>query len=397
MQAARTMNATPKISLAMFRRMLQRMTPEQLRQLPIESLPDEIPLELIEEAPPELRELLEELSFAVSSRQLSDWGDAHERFGEEVASAIEYAGQHRPQSAARAFDTAVAELAAQWRRQRSQVQEEAEAGAEAEAFARRLERLGSVRELQDEAGRLGRALSAIDEAVDEQSGDERVLGARQQLLEDFKRIERSLASYHALSIDLVRREMHRKREEIEAHAFDDEQLQKRLDVLHQRLEKSQSLLNRSLRPKVARKERDRIQERITELLKERERREWIIDENDMTRWFDAVVDANLYLDERRYAQPLRDARMQLFKLLNLFCQQQENAAQQVARNPFLQLDPQQAIEFLLISERFIVGYFAQKRKDLTRWLGGAAQEKLRELDNVQASILNEYKRHRPRR
>lgn len=391
MLAARAMNATPKISLPMFRRMLRRMTPQQLRQLPAESLPDEIPLDLIEEAPPELRDLLEELSFSVSSRQLSDWGDDLERFGKEAASAIEYAGQRRPQTAARAFDSAVADLAAQWREQRRQPE------TDADAFARRLERLGSVRELQDEAGRLGRALAAIDEAIAEQGEDERILGARQQLLDDFRRIEQSLASYHALSIDLARREMHCKREEIEANAFDDEQLQKRLDVLHQRLEKSQSLLNRSLRPGVARKERDRIQQRIAELLKEREQREWVIDENAMTRWFDSVVDASLYLDERRHAQPLRDARMQLFKLLNLFCQQQENAAQQVARNPFLQLDPQQAIEFLLISERFIVGYFAQKRKDLTRWLGGAAQEKLRELDDVQASILSEYKRHRPRR
>ncbi|MDX1608611.1 MAG: hypothetical protein R3225_00635 [Halofilum sp. (in: g-proteobacteria)] len=384
------MSKSPKISLPMFRRMLQSMTPEQLRQLPAESLPDDIPLDLIEEAPPELRELLEDLSFSVSSRQLSEWDHDLKTFGREVASAIEYAGQHRPRSAAEAFDSAVEELSAQWRQQRR------EDNLDEVAFARRLERLGSVRELQDEAGRLGRAVSTIDAAIAEQGENERIRQAREQLMQDFRRIERSLASYHALSIDLVRREMHRKRNEIEAHAFEDEQLQKRLEVLNQRLQKSQSLLRRSLRPGVARQERERLETRIRELLKEREEREWVIDENDMTRWFDSVVDANLYLDENKHAQSLRDARMQLFKLLNLFCQQQEDAAQQVARNPFLQLDPQQAIEFLLISERFIVGYFAQKRKDLTRWLGGAAEQKLRELDDVQANILSEYKKHRSR-
>ncbi len=391
MPAERATSNSPKITQAMFRRMLQKMSPKQLRALPPESLPDDIPLDLIEEAPPELRELLEDLSFSLSSRQLSDREDARQRYGEEAAAAIEYAARHRPQSAADAFDQAVAELASQWRQQR-----DSDAGV-ADTFARRLERLGSVRELQDEAGRLGRALAAIDEALAHNGEEPRALEARRQLQDDFERIEKSLSAYHTLSIDLVRREMHRKREEIERHAFEDEQLRKRLDVLHERLERSQSLLKRSLRPGVARRERDRLQQRIADLLKEREEREWVIDENDMTRWFDAVVDANLFLDPRRQAQALRDARMQLFKLLNLFCQQQEDAAQQVARNPFLQLDPEQAIEFLLISERFIVGYFAQKRKDLTQWLGGAAEQKLRELDDVQANILGEFKRHRPRR
>ena len=391
MSAERATSNSPKITQAMFRRMLQKMSPKQLRQLPPESLPDDIPLDLIDEAPPELREILEDLSFSLSSRQLSDREGDRERYGEEVAAAIEYAARHRPQSAAQAFDQAVAELASQWRQQR-----DSDATA-ADAFARRLERLGSVRELQDEAGRLGRSLAAIDDALAQNADDQRAIDARRQLQEDFERIEKSLSAYHTLSIDLVRREMHRKREEIERHAFEDEQLRKRLDVLHERLERSQSLLKRSLRPAVARRERDRLQQRIADLLKEREEREWVIDENDMTRWFDAVVDANLFLNSRRHAQALRDARMQLFKLLNLFCQQQEDAAQQVARNPFLQLDPQQAIEFLLISERFIVGYFAQKRKDLTQWLGGAAEQKLRELDDVQANILSEFKRHRPRR
>lgn len=391
MLARKNMQSQPKISLPMFRRMLGRMTPQQLRNIPVESLPDEIPLDLIEEAPPELRSVLEELSFSLGSSHFGRWEEDRDNLGQEAASAIEYANQHRPQAAAEAFDDAVSRLNGQWREQRS------EGGAAPVDFVKRLRHLGSVRELQDEAGRLGRALSALDEAIAGKDEVPRAVEARQALLKDFKRIEQSLASYHALSIDLVRLEMRRMREQIDAHAFEDKQLGERLDTLHKKLDKSQSLLRRSLRPALAKQERDRIQERIADLMKERQNREWVIDENDMTRWFDAVVDANLYLDERRHAQPLRDARMQLFKLLNLFCQQQEDSAKQVARNPFLQLDPQQAIEFLLISERFIVGYFAQKRKDLTRWLGGAAEQKLQELDAVQSGILSEYRKHRPRR
>lgn len=389
MLARKNMAGQTKISLPMFRRMLGRITPQQLRDLPVESLPDEIPLDLIDEAPPELREVLEDLSFSLGSSHLGGWEDDRERFGKEVASAIEYASQHRPETAAEAFDEAVARLKAEWR-------EKGKSGTPPLEFTKRLQHLGSVRELQDEAGRLGRAVGAIDSAMAEHGQDERMVEARRALMEDFKRIEQSLAAYHSLSIELVRLEMRQLREQVEAHAFDDQQLADRLDVLHEKRNKSQSWLRRSLRPALAQKEREQLENKIAELMKQRQDREWVIDENDMTRWLDSVVEANLYLDERKHAQALRDARMQLFRLLNLFCLQQEESAKQVARNPFLQLDPQQAIEFLLVSERFIVGYFAQKRKDLTRWLGGAAEQKLQELDQVQSGILAEYRRHKPR-
>lgn len=189
--------------------------------------------------------------------------------------------------------------------------------------------------------------------------------------------------------------MRLQRDHIEVSAFEDEELGRRLDVLQQRLERSQSVLRRGLRPKTARRERERLQQRITELMNERDAREWVIAEADMTRWLDAVVDASLYGREQS-EQVLRDGRLQLYQLLNLFCRQQEDAAKRIAQNPFMQLDPEQAIEFLLISERFIVGYFARKRNDLTRWLGGAAQQKLGELDEVQSGILDEYRRHRKR-
>lgn len=385
------MQSQPKINLQMFERMLERMTPEELRDIPVESLPDEIPLDLIESAPPELREVLEELSFALGSSHFGRWENDRDRFGEDGAAAIEYARQHRPEAAAEAFESAVAQLSQQWK------ERQASGGAEPVEFIHRLRHLGSVRELQDEAGRLGSALAAIDEIIERDGGEARVQEAREALVGDFRRIEQSLAAYHKLSIDLVRLEMRTLREQIEAHAIEDEKVEQRLAVLNEKLERTQSLLRRSLRPSVARQEREALQAKITALVRERESREWVIDENDMTRWLDEVVEANLYLDEQRNAQALRDARMQLFKLLNLFCQQQEDSAKQVARNPFLQMDPKQAIEFLLISERFIVGYFAQKRKDLTRWLGGAAQQKLEELDSVQSDILAEYKRYRPRR
>jgi uncharacterized coiled-coil protein SlyX len=188
--------------------------------------------------------------------------------------------------------------------------------------------------------------------------------------------------------------MRAKREEIDSRQFEGRQIQERIDTLHEKLEKSQGTWRRKLQPGAARRERERLQARIHELTQELKNRETVIAERDMTPWLDSVVDASLFASSNEAERVLRDGRLQLFHLLNHFCTQQEAAARQVAQNPFLQLDAQQTIEFLMVSERFIVQYFSRKRSDLTRWVGGEAKRKLGELDKVQSGILNEYRRHK---
>lgn len=388
--ASETSDNRPRISLAVFRRMLRTLSVDDLRRLPVESLPDEIPLDVIEAAPPEMRQVLEDLSFAVGSRQLGRWSDDAERFGDDVAAALGLADQERPQGRVEALERAVGELAGEW--------QERSRGSDFDprGFVERIGRIEPMAdEVRQEYRQLLQARERIDAAVETHGRTERLGEARARLEADLGRAESALGGYFAVNLAVARREMRLQREHIEVYAFEDEELGRRLDVLQQRLERSQSVLRRGLRPKTARRERERLQQRIAELMSERDAREWVIAEADMTRWLDAVVDASLYGREQS-EQVLRDGRLQLYQLLNLFCRQQEDAAKRIAQNPFMQLDPEQAIEFLLISERFIVGYFARKRNDLTRWLGGAAQQKLGELDGVQSGILEEFRRHRKR-
>lgn len=386
-----TSNNRPKISLPVFRRMLETLSVAELRRLPVESLPDEIPLDVIEGAPPEMRQVLEDLSFAVGSRQLGRWSEDTERFGEDVAAALGQADQQRPQGRVEALARAVDELAADWHR------DPRRGDSDTRAFVERIARVEPLaHEVRQECGQLLQALERIDGAARNHGQTDRLGEARARLERDLGRAESALGGHHALNLAVARREMRLQRERIDANVFEDEEIGRRLEVLQQRLERSQSVLRRGLRPKTARRERERLKQRIAELMNERDAREWVIAEADMTRWLDAVVDASLYARGQTQEQLLRDGRLQLYQLLNLFCRQQEEAAKRIARTPFMQLDPEQAIEFLLISERFILDYFARKRNDLTRWLGGAAQQRLHELDQVQSGILDEYRRHRKR-
>jgi len=377
-----------KLTLDELRRMVADMSAAEVRSLPVDSLPDEIPLDVVEAAPPDIRRALEDLSFALSSRDLSRRGDDAERFGPEAAAALELADQPWSDREARRLEEAVRGLAAEWRES---------AASASDDFRKRLQTLvPQLEALRQHDARLLQAGARLDDTIATHGAEVRLQTARECLYQRGNRQEAALASYYALNLQVVRNEMRAKRAEIDANAFDDEQLRERLDTLHAQLEHSQSLLRRKLRPRTAQQERDRVQGRITELMRERNAREWVIAEHDMTRWLDGVVDASLYLRGARQEQVLRDGRLQLFQLLNMFCRQQEDAAHQLARNPFLQLDPQQAIEFLLISERFILGYFSKKRNDVTRWLGGAAERKLQDLDDVQQGILEEYRRQRKR-
>lgn len=377
-----------KVTLTEFRQMLADMSAAEVRSLPLESLPDEIPLDVVEAAPPDLRRALEDLSFALSSRDLSRRGDDADQFGAEAAAALELADQSWSDAEARRLEEGVRGLASEWRARTTSTSGD---------FRQRMQTLvPRLEALRQHNARLMQSSARLDEAMEAHGAEARLQAARDRLHQRSNRQEAALASYYALNLQVVRSEMRAKRAEIEANAFDDEQLRERLDTLHAQLERSQSLLRRKLRPRTAEQERDLVQSRITELMRERDAREWVIAEHDMTRWLDGVVDASLYLRGARQEQVLRDGRLQLFQLLNMFCRQQEDAAHQVARNPFLQLDPQQAIEFLLISERFILGYFSKKRNDVTRWLGGAAERKLQDLDDVQHDILEEYRRQRKR-
>lgn len=370
------------MSLPEFRQLLERISAEELRQLPVDSLPDEIPLELVESARDDLRPILEDLSLTVGSRHLQRWGGDRQRFGEKAALALEEADRPHSHELADRFRQAVQDLASQWRDRHND-------------FSTRLERLEpQLDTLREEHGRLVFALQRIDDAIDANGHERRLDSGRMRLAEEVEHVERALATYYGLNLAVARSEMRAKREEIDSRQFEDRQIQERIDTLHEKLEKSQGAWRRKLQPSAARRERERLQARIHELTQDLKNRETVIAERDMTRWLDAVVDASLFAKGNEADRVLRDGRLQLFHLLNHFCAQQESAARQVAQNPFLQLDAQQTIEFLMVSERFIVQYFSRKRSDLTRWVGGEAKRKLGELDKVQGSILNEYRRHK---
>ena len=135
------------------------------------------------------------------------------------------------------------------------------------------------------------------------------------------------------------------------------------------------------------------QQRIYDLVNEIKASEIVISESDLILWLDAIVEASLNDASRnRVIKSLRQARISLFYLLNKFCASQEASAIQIAKNPFIQVDPEKAIKFVLMSETFILNYFTKKKNTATAWLSGAAESKMVELDQLQKDILSELRK-----
>lgn len=106
-----------------------------------------------------------------------------------------------------------------------------------------------------------------------------------------------------------------------------------------------------------------------------------------------IVEASLNEESKvRVVKSLRQARISLYYLLNKFCAAQEASALQIAQNPFIQVNPEKAIKFVLMSEQFILNYFTKKKNTATAWLSGAAENKIAELDQLQKDILVELRK-----
>ena len=196
-----------------------------------------------------------------------------------------------------------------------------------------------------------------------------------------------------MRLKVLARAIHQKRKLIETREETVQIKQQELDVLHEDLQEKQGLWKRAMKRKQTADETKELQQRIHELVNEIKASEVVIAESDLMLWLDAIVEASL--DDgakQRITKSLRQARISLYYLLSKFCESQEASALQIAQNPFLQVNPEKAIKFVLMSEQFILDYFTKKKNTATAWLSGAAETKIAELDQLQKSILSELKR-----
>ncbi|TQV64882.1 MAG: hypothetical protein FNT29_03370 [Halothiobacillaceae bacterium] len=376
-----------RLSVDEFVAKVRSLSVVEIGKLPLETLPETIPSDLIRNSPQPLRGVLEKLAFDVNVHELREQQGIEKTFGNTAAQAMDKARGYEADIAIARLRQKMADIAPsieKWR-----------AGKVTHyAMAQTMQTVRElVHDLHAERARLARAELVLHDCL---ANPDRFSARLQDAMERIRhfagKIDLTLGEYHALQLEVTAAEMTDKRRQIQESDQKKKGLLEDLTALEEQLKRPTSLFSR-LVPWTARKHEEGLKHNISDMHQRILSEEWVMAETQLTRWLDSMVDASLYMSAGTTQQHLRSARLNLFYLLNAFCEQQEAAAKQIARNPFIQVDPKKAIEYMLMSERFILDYFAKKRAEIIEWLGNAADTRLRSLENLEIDLITEMKRN----
>jgi len=379
----------PPIPIHIFRKLVQSLSPDELSRLPPEKLPDNIPLDFVEEVPLYSRSAVESLILAANSYHLQQRMAIQEQHGEDVLTALDRAKRTGNKANVKIFRQKLQDL--------EELHEQWRTGSEDTSLQRLSANVKTLNGLlMDVRAEVAETTQAV-RLLREQEPDLELIPRFDQAIERLHRhaedIEHLLARYYLIRVGVSHHEMQAKARQIGQLDEDARLLAEQIEELREELERSQALWRRALVRGKSNTEGDQLQTRISELVAEQRAKEVAISENDLTLWLDAIVDASLHpFTRKKVSRSISEARMSLYTLLNRYCLQQEQSAMQIARNPFLQIDPEDAIRFMLMSEEFILNYFARKRNQNTAWISDVAQVKMDDLDNLERDILTELKR-----
>ncbi|MGI9304545.1 MAG: hypothetical protein ACR2RB_17850 [Gammaproteobacteria bacterium] len=377
-------------SMDVFIRLLKSLPSNRIRQLPLDRLPPEIPQGIINEVPVSSRGAVEELLLAANVFQLKRRREDLDRYGDDIVAALDAANRPGKSANVKVFENKILMIVQMLRE--AQEQGQAISTDLLESNVLHINRL--LIDIRSENAGILRDKSLIERGEPIDLEDERRFQKAAKRLESrATTLGKALTEYYVLRLKILARAIFDKHKEVTKNKAAEATLMDEIIELRGRLESSQALWRRALNKEKTKQDYEKLQSRITGLAKELSTIEVVIAEKDLTAWLDAIVDASLNPQSVIRAERLIGAaRASLYVLLQKFCLSQENSALQIAQNPFLQIDAEQAIRFMLRSEQFILEYFANKKKDDSALLSGAARVKIEDLDRLEREILDELKR-----
>ena len=381
------------LSIQDFKKLLHKLTPAEIQQIPIDCLPRVIPDEIISSVPDDKRMVLENMIFELNMREVNERLNIESRYSTEISSALFYYSDYFGKESFNVLQKKLAELAALYQEWKEDKDEQ-----------KRLTMLPKVKELNTliEAIRVetksiieakGILENNLQTAVDDDQGH--FIAEISNLSYMINRNEEKMAQYYYLRLLIIGADMRYLSLKIKDSADEIAIIEDKITQNHKRLSK---LSGNSFIPGISKKGNqdflDKLRQETNELLELKKTLEVPISEVALVDWLDVVVDASLTDNKRPGSDTLvGKIRMILFHLLQQYCLQQEAAAMDVAKNPFSQADPEQVIKFLLQSEEFILEYFKKKRIETAAWMGDLADSKVGMLNDIEKILLKELKKN----
>lgn len=385
-----------RLTLKAFLNLVRSMSPAELESIPLETLPRDIPNGIVNYAPLRSRSALEQLLFAATRSQLQQEIAIGARYGTDVIKALDLSKLSEDAATHSGFVSMVQELLVTYKEYKDDFMTE----------PRLLEKVFEIDrmlvEVKNHSVKFIESLGLLRDKIITINDDRDLFQtAIDRLAAQLEYLNTRLGIYFYIRLMVADLEMKKMRTRVDgldqrAHAIQMEiarvaeqikRNQKRTPMAKKSLFKRNK--NTAIETEGATSD---LRRKLRRLIEEKNRTEVFVSESKLTAWLDAIVDANLsHLSRGDIDQLSRTPRMNLYHLLQRYCTMQEDAAAQVAANPFLQTDPKQAIKFVLASEKFILAYFARKKDDLTKWLGSVAKTKIDGLDMLEKMLLKEMR------
>ena len=378
------------LTLQQFVGLIKKLPAAKIAEIPLEVIPTNIPSDVIEHAPPASRAAVEDLLMTINSVHLKKRIADVENYGEDIVKAMDKAKTSCTSNVLRVFKNKILTLI-----ELLQVAKKEDKTIPEQNLVNQLSAINNLLiDVRSESHSMATTLDILCSVTPNSEQDKKRFDSLVERIKTAVTVtENTLGEYYILRLKLLSKIISEKKKDIEANEATTIEHKKELALLREELEKTKGLWNRTIKRKSTLAEEEIVQNRIQELINEINEKEVVISENDLIMWLDTIVDASLnQRSQARVTKSLRTARMSLYYLLNRFCKGQEESAIQIAQNPFIQVDPEQAIRYMLLSEQFILDYFTKKKNEKTAWLSGAAENKIVELDSLQKEILAELKR-----
>lgn len=377
----------PRIPLEVFRKMLETLSLEDLRQLPAGKLPREVPAEMLRGIDGERREILDDLLFEANSHHVSERLALETIFGPDLIPALDQA-KILPEKAVKdslqRHIESFTELASRWLENQDQYSKEAidrailDLDADIKrAFAEKLNLRNYQAMLRDGFHLAGEYQDDFKEAL-------KSMEAQEAAFDDW------VARYYDARLSLVSYALNDAYQDVEAK-------NKRLKTIHWEVSEIKKRIRSSSEAMGLKGSEANHNHFIQELHSELQMMEGmkpdfdvIIPEANLTKWLDVVIDAYLCpVESGVLVEPLQKAKDALFKLLLIYCEVQSNAAEQISEQEFSVLDKEKNIKYMLETERFIQKYFKNKDIDVKSW--GVSEKYLEMLEQFEQDVLSEIR------
>jgi hypothetical protein len=372
------------ISIDVLGKMVRTLSSEQLAKLPIDKLPEDVPEVIYTIGTPEKNAVLEDLLIRRDSERMNRQVADMEQYGKEVADAFHLAESNR-------LPPLVIEFAREVQSLLQLVEQPNDSAADAKIAEKTLQ----LKELMSRIARspLLTAEQTLMQIRDDQSTavcEQRIERALRRLEDKLAPASLAIAKYQELRVSLAHKEMSALRKRVKKESAQQEILQEEIDALNKDLQQQRTFFSRALGKYHSSGQYTETQDQIKQLIARKKMSEVPIDDKNLVDWLDAIVEASLCNSKQT---GVHASRVLLLSLLELYCRQQEESAMQIAQNPFSQIDPKQAIKFILASEQFILDYFSKKQEEGTTLFRSTAESRRERLDVIMDGLIKELKRN----